>query len=257
MCLVVVAMAAHPSYALVVAANRDEFHERPTAPAAWWPEGWLGGRDLRADGTWFGVTRRGRFAFVTNVREPGRNDPAAPSRGELVPAVLADARTCDEAVAALATTGRRYNGYNLVAGEPGRAWWSSNRHANAAPVVLETGITGISNAALGTPWPKVVATNARVAAWCASGATNLDPLFEALADRRPARDDELPATGVSPEWERLLSAPFIVSERYGTRASTVLAIAHDGEARFIEQAFDSHGTPTGRVDMSFRLAPSP
>jgi uncharacterized protein with NRDE domain len=192
---------------------------------------------------------------VTNVREPGRNDPGAPSRGELVPAVLADTRSCDKAMAALAATGQRYNGYNLVAGEPGRAWWSSNRHANATPVALKTGITGISNAALGTPWPKVMATSARVASWCASGTADIDPLFEALGDRSLAHDDELPATGVSAEWERLLSAPFIVSERYGTRASTVLAIAHDGAARFVEQGFDCRGVPTGRVDTRFRLVP--
>ena len=253
MCLVVLAIAAHPAYALVVAANRDEFHARPTAPAAWWPEGWLGGRDLRAHGTWFGVTRAGRFACVTNVREPGRNDPGAPSRGDLPPALLADARTCDVALTSLAAQGRRYNGYNLVAGEPRMSWWSSNRREDDAPVALPPGITGISNAALDTPWPKVVTTRDRVAAWCASGATDLQPLFAALADRTIARDDALPATGVTPEWERRLSAAFIVSDRYGTRASTVLAVAHDGTARFVEQSFGADGGPTGRIDTRFAV----
>jgi uncharacterized protein with NRDE domain len=259
MCLCVVARDAHPLYRLVVAANRDEFHERPTAPAAWWPEGWLAGRDLRAQGTWFGVTRAGRFAFVTNVREPALNDVGAPSRGALVPHVLADPLSCAIALAGAEGGNAGYNGYNLVAGDTKGAWWWSNRHAGAgapAPVALPSGISGVSNAALGTPWPKLVRTAARMRDWCASGTASLEPLFAALADRTRAADGELPATGVPLAWERLLSAPFIHSARYGTRASTVLTITHAGVAHFIEQAFDANGAATQRVDERFAITPS-
>ena len=125
MCLAIVALDAHPRYAIVVAANRDEFHARPTARAHWWNDAHgrplLAGRDLEQHGTWLGVARSGRFAFVTNVREPSRHDPRAPSRGALVPAVLRDARDLRTAVAAVVDEARAYNGFNLVAGEPGAA----------------------------------------------------------------------------------------------------------------------------------------
>src|SRR5678815_5736297 len=123
MCLAVIALAAHPRYALVVAANRDEFHVRPTAAAHWWTGGVLGGRDERASGTWFGTTRAGRFALITNVREPGRNDAAAPSRGELVPRILRDPDGAAAACASVAPDAMRYNGFNVVAGDPGAAFY--------------------------------------------------------------------------------------------------------------------------------------
>lgn len=253
MCLAVMAVHAHPRYPLIVAANRDEHHERPTATAQWWPEGWLGGRDLRAQGTWFGVNRAGRFAFVTNVREPGHDHPTAPSRGEIVPAVLGDPRAASVAVLAAAANGAAYNGYNLVAGGTTQAWWTSNRTPEATLRVLPQGVSGVSNAALDTPWPKLTATRTRVAAWCSAGTQALDPLFAALADRTIPPDGDLPPTGVTLAWERLLSAPFIVSEGYGTRASTVLAVTATGEATFIEQAFDATGQATRRVAFAFTV----
>ena len=250
MCLVVIALDAHPRYRLAIAANRDEFHARPAAPAHWWREGWLAGRDLEAGGTWFGVRGDGRWSLVTNVREPGRRDDEAASRGELVTqALAADAldRWLDDAVA----RGARYNGYNLLAGDASRALWQSNRHAGAMP--LGRGVVALSNAGLGTPWPKVERLSAAVAAWSARGDEAAEPLFAALADRERAPDHALPATGVPLEWERLLSAPFIVSERYGTRCSTLLTVDRDGEARFVERSFDAAGRVTGVVDERFAV----
>ena len=255
MCLAVVAIDAHPRYALVVAANRDEFHARPTAPAHWWQDhashDLLAGRDLQAGGTWLGVTRRGRWAFVTNVREPGRRDVAAPSRGRLVVRVLDDPHDATTALADVLTD-VRYNGYNLIAGDVARATWVSNRSSESR--TLAPGVHGVSNAQLDTPWPKLERVKAGVAAWARADHHDIAPLFELLVDRVATPDPALPKTGVPLEWERLLSSPFIVSPGYGTRSSTVLAVARDGAAIFHERSFDASGHPTGDVVDRFAIA---
>jgi uncharacterized protein with NRDE domain len=255
MCLAIVALNVHPRYALVVAANRDEYHARPTEPAHWWSgdgqTSILAGRDLEAGGTWLGVTRAGRWAFVTNVREGGRHDPAALSRGALVPRVLKDTRDPQTALEAAIADAAHYNGFNLMAGDVASACWGSNR--GECGCMLSSGVHGLSNARLDTPWPKLMRTSAGVAAWAAEGRDDIEPLFALLADRARARDDELPQTGVSLEWERVLSAPFITGERYGTRCSTVLTISRGREARFVEYSFDPRGERTGCVDITFAL----
>jgi uncharacterized protein with NRDE domain len=250
MCLALFALDAHSHYALVVAANRDEYHARPAVPAEWWDEGWLAGRDLAAGGAWFGITRTARWAFVTNVRDPSRNDPAAPSRGALVPAVLANAAPPRASVARVIAGAQACNGFNLVAGSGATAAWGSNR-ADAART-LSPGVHGLSNAALDTPWPKVTRTKAALAAWCARADRDLAPLFAMLGDTTGAPDPELPATGIPLERERLLAAPFILGPTYGTRCSTILTIDREGEAYFVERTFDAHGTATG--DREFRFA---
>ena len=255
MCLVVVALGAHPRYSLVVAANRDEYHARPALPAQWGVRapyaGVLAGRDLAAGGTWLGVRGDGRWALVTNVREGRGGDTTAPSRGELVPDVLNASPA--SALAALGKRAAAYNGFNLLAGDAESATWMSNR-ANGK-LSLSQGIHGLSNARLDTPWPKVMRTRDAMGAWAARGDDDLAPLFAALADRTRARDADLPATGVPLEWERLLSAPFIVGDGYGTRCSTVLAIGRDRRARFVERSFDARGEATGEVAFDFTLAP--
>ncbi len=252
MCLAVLALDAHQDWPVVLAANRDEFHARPAAPAAWWPEGILAGRDLEAGGTWLGVTRDGRWALLTNVREPQRHDPAASSRGAIVPSLLAVPADPLAAIGRMLDDGARYNGFNAIAGAKDRAAWGSNRGERIRP--LAPGVHGLSNAALDTPWPKVVRTRDRVERWAASRSSSLDPLWEALADRALAADAELPATGVSLEWERRLSAPFIVSPGYGTRCSTLLLVGSAGRIRFVERSFDPSGALVGEVDETFRLA---
>ena len=253
MCLAIVARDVHAAHALVVAANRDEFHARPAAPAAWWNEGWLAGRDLDAGGTWFGVTRRGRWALVTNVREPGRHDAAAPSRGALVPRLLDDDRPPLVALAALTDDAARYNGYNLLVGDALGAAWMSNRASSLRPQPLHPGVAGLSNALLDTPWPKLASTKAALVEWSASGESDIEPLFAALAERRRASDADLPTTGVPLERERMLSAPFIVSDAYGTRCSTILTITRDGKARLVERTFDASGAMTGEVSYRFAI----
>jgi uncharacterized protein with NRDE domain len=239
MCLIALALDAHPAYRLVVAANRDEFYARPTAPAAWWDDApeVLAGRDLREGGTWMGVTRGGRFAAITNYRDPGFAQLAgAPSRGALVADFLrggADAQAYAHEVAARAA---EYNGFNLLVGDEGGLFYLSNR----APGVrrLEPGVYGLSNALLDTPWPKVLRAREAVADALARARGDgwESGLWEMLADRVIAADDALPDTGVGAERERLLSPPFIRTDVYGTRASTVLTIARDGEVRFVERS---------------------
>jgi len=256
-CLAVLAVDAHPRYAVVLAANRDEFHARATEAAHWWAPTRgapiLAGRDRVAGGTWLGVDQRGRYAFVTNVREPGRHDPAAPSRGALVPRVLEDTRPIEDAVSAAIGDSARYNGFNLLAGEGLHAAWGSNRVD--AIRELGAGVYGVSNAALDTPWPKLVRTRAALGAWAARGDAGIESLFALLADRTPATPDEMPHTGVTAQWERMLSSPFIVAPQYGTRCSTIVLIDHAANVHFVERSFDAHGVASGEVEYRFAAEP--
>ena len=249
MCLVVVALRAHPTYSLVIAANRDEYHDRPAAPAAWGDDGdfagILAGRDLAAGGTWFGVRRDGRFALVTNVRDGKAQDPAAPSRGLIVPRVIGSSGE------SLASDARNYNGFNLLAGDDSAVHWMSNRGSDRRRI--DAGVHGLSNAVLDEPWPKVMRTQRRLQEWIARGDGDVEPLFAALGDRTRAPDQELPSTGVALEWERILSAPFIVTERYGTRCSSVYTVNRDGYATFRERSFAPDGSMTGEVNEAFAL----
>ena len=239
MCLIAFALDAHPAYRLVVAANRDELYARPTAPAAWWADApdVLAGRDLREGGTWMGVTRAGRFAAVTNYRDPGfAQAPDAPSRGALVADFLRGSADAESYVHRLAERAAEYNGFNLLVGDDAGLFYLSNRTDGVRR--LEPGVYGLSNALLDTPWPKVLrARRAMADALSAADGDALDaPLWEALADRVIAADDALPDTGVGAERERLLSPPFIRTDVYGTRASSVLTLARDGEVRFVERS---------------------
>jgi uncharacterized protein with NRDE domain len=251
MCLAVVAIDQHPQHALVIAANRDELHARPAAAAHAWPDGIFAGRDEEAGGTWLGVDRRGRFAFVTNFREPGRHDPHARSRGELPLAILRDRGDVAAACARVARDGARYNGFNLVAGEGNAAYCVSNRRDGV--VALDRGVHGISNGALDARWPKVLRLEQSVAAWCAAGADDREPLWRALADRTPADDAALPSTGLPRERERLVSAPFIVDPTYGTRASTLVTVSRDGVVTFQERRFDPRAVTIGEVSERFAI----
>ena len=253
MCLALLAQDAHPRFSVVIAANRDEHHARPTAPAAWWDDGILAGRDLEAGGTWLGVTRTGRWALITNIREPDRRNPGAPSRGALVTRALAASAAPLPCIAAIVGDSQAYNGFNLLAGNPLAAAWGSNRAPAAR--ALAPGIHGISNALLDAPWPKVARTKAALAAWCSRDDDDREALFRVLADRTRTPDAELPSTGVSLEWERRLSSAFIVGDDvgYGTRSSTVVTIGRDGTGFFAERSFDPAGRPLGEKHFDFAL----
>lgn len=256
MCLLVLAFKAHPRYRLVVAANRDEFHHRPTEPAHFWPDrpNLLAGRDLEAGGTWLGVTRGGRFAALTNFREPGRHRADAPSRGGLVTAFLTGRETPLDFLASLAERAVRYNGFSLVVADGTRLAHLSNR--GAAPAPISPGVHGLSNHLLDTPWPKVTRTRDRLRELLARDQVEPSSLLDLLADRDPPPDAELPDTGVGLELERLLGPPCVVSLTYGTRCSTALLVGRDGEVRLVERTLDPNGNPTATREHRFMVEDS-
>lgn len=230
MCLVAFALDQSSRYPFVMAANRDEFFDRPAARLGWWePEtggpAILGGRDLHAGGTWLGMTALGRLGMVTNIRAPQDMDPQAPSRGQIVPQWLKGDLHMSMLWPRLAMSG--HNGFNMIALDfaQGECFWLNNKRIH--PERLQRGVFGLSNAQLNTPWPKVQNLKARLRS-SLSEAHDADDLasllFEALADPEPAPDEQLPRTGVSAEWERLLSSAFIRAGNglYGTRCSTVI-----------------------------------
>ncbi|HXG28936.1 MAG TPA: NRDE family protein [Nevskiales bacterium] len=253
MCLIAFAWRAHPRYELVLAANRDEFHQRPAEAAQFWPEApqLLAGRDLSQGGTWCGVTRAGRVAAVTNYRDPSRAEPGKRSRGHLVRDYLLGSRDAETAAEAIEKEKGAYSEFNLLLGDPESLWYVGSRALG--PQRITPGVHGISNGAFDLAWPKV--RHARAGLEQQLQQDRLEPaaLFEVLASRRIAPDGELPDTGVGLQLERFLSAPFIVSPEYGTRASTVLLIARSGEVRFVERRFGPDGTPIGVTDERFML----
>ncbi|MDC8756971.1 NRDE family protein [Janthinobacterium fluminis] len=231
MCLIVFAWKVIPGVPLIAAANRDEYYERASAPAAAWPEHpqVYAGRDLQAGGSWMGITREGaagsRFAAITNIRSPRDRRSDAPSRGTLVADYLAGGMTAPEYIAQLEAGEQHYNGYNLILGDRDTLYWYSNRGQddarNGRP--LEPGIYGLSNALLDAPWPKVLKTKAQFASLLCQGAPD-EAYFEMLADTTRAPDLRLPETGVPLDLERILSAVRIETPGYGTRTSTVVKL---------------------------------
>lgn len=256
MCLLVLAWQAHPRYRLVVAANRDEFHERPAAPLAKWgpPDEILAGRDLRAHGTWLGLDRQRRFGVITNFRELQRPRPDAPTRGALIPDYLRGTTGPEDFLAGLMPEAPRYSGFNLLLTDRDSLWYASNR-AEGFARPLSPGVYGLSNEFLDTPWPKLRRVRRRFDAWLGDpdNGTAAD-LFALLDDRATASaDEELPQTGISEEWERVLSAPFVLHPDYGTRASTILLLEPSGAGLLAERRFDPRGTLLGETE--FQLAP--
>ncbi|MBB4636386.1 NRDE family protein [Longimicrobium terrae] len=253
MCLIVLAHEAHPRYRLIVAANRDEFYARPTAPAGWWDDapGLLAGRDLRGGGTWMGITRGGRFAAITNVRDMTAVPPGTPSRGELVSGFLRGSASAEAYAREVAVRGRDHAGFNLLVADGESMWYVTNRAADA--VQLAPGVYGLSNATLDTPWPKVVrARDAMRSALEAADDREWNAgLWSMLTDRVAAADHDLPDTGVGAVRERVLSSPFIASDEYGTRASTLLTISREGEVHFVERTVA--GGPPSEVSFRFQI----
>jgi len=257
MCLVLIAWRAAPDHPCVVAANRDEFHARPAAAAEWWPDrpGILAGRDLEAGGTWLGMTRSGRFAALTNYRDPeqlrARKPRAgAPSRGALVTSMLGSNASVADGLAHLCEVGANYNDFNLIFSDGERLGVYESVPGTGRE--LEPGIYGLSNHLLDTPWPKVQHAKSRMEQALLDKA-DTRPLLALLRDDRPASDDQLPQTGVSLEWERLLSSAFVRAPDYGTRCSTIIRIDAGGRAYFDEWSWNSVGADIGRVSLQFEL----
>lgn len=250
MCLIAFAWKAHPRYRLIVAANRDEFHGRPTAPAAFWEDApdLFAGRDLKDGGTWMGVTTHGRFSALTNYRDPREFRAGAPTRGQLVSNFLLERKTPFDYAESLGATQHLYNGFNLLVADENSLWYVGNRAG--VPREVAPGVHGLSNALLDTPWPKAVGLQADLEKALKSGASAdvlTNTLFDALADRLPSADAALPDTGVGVQRERELSPRMIVNPQYGTRSATVLLIDNAGNVEVAERSFTPAGALGGEV----------
>lgn len=246
MCLIVFAIDSHPRYPLILAANRDEFYARPTQSLHVWPDApnVIAGRDLEAGGTWLGLTRNGRFAAITNVREGVRRTATQRSRGELTRNFLLSNQSAADYAAQVYRDGEHYAGFNLLLGDGKAIYYCSNR--GETPRALGAGVYGLSNDSLDTPWPKVIGSKAELRSLLIHEPTAA-ALLQILADTRKPLDTELPDTGVGLELERKFSSRFIASDEYGTRASTALLIDRNNNIEISEQNFGSGGAPIGEL----------
>jgi uncharacterized protein with NRDE domain len=251
MCLIALAWRAHPAYRLIVAANRDEYFRRSSAPAAFWEDhrGVLAGRDLEAGGTWLGITLGGRFAALTNYRNPADRRTDAPTRGALVSDFLTGTTGPAGYAKEVARGATKYNGFSLLIGDSDSLWFVSNR--GGAPVRVTPGVHGLSNHLLDTPWPKVERAKAELTKQLGQPFDSA-AAFEILGDTARAPSTELPSTGVSLELEERLSAiRILASGGYGTRCATVVACSNDGRVEFHERSYREDGGTSGSV--SYRL----
>lgn len=252
MCLIALAWQAHPQYRLVLAANRDEFHHRPSAAAAAWPDAprVFGGRDLAQHGSWLAAARDGRIAAVTNVRRMIPPNPYTPSRGRLVADFVRGTLSARAYAEHLEGGAALFSGFNLLLIENDTALYITNQPGYRIET-LRPGVHGLSNASLNTPWPKLRRVRDGLSTWVAREQRETEDLFRLLADDRPAADAELPDTGVGLEMERFLSSPFIRGGHYGTRCSSLLTLSN-GDLRFRERRFDAEGQCQGETDERWR-----
>jgi len=235
MCLIVFAWKQSADTPLLLAANRDEFYARPALVASWWEEAphVYAGKDLEAGGTWMGINKQGRFAAITNIRNGEGKKSGAPSRGKIVADFLRDDISASSYLSALEAEAKHYAGFNLIIGDANDIYWFSNSQQQAAQC-LQPGIYGLSNASLDTPWPKVIQAKTQFQQLLEQSAPD-QAYFDLLSDTTQAPEHLLPQTGVSLEWERLLSSIHIHSNDYGTRVSSLIKCHADGTVHLIER----------------------
>lgn len=250
MCILFIAVEQHPNFPLIIAANRDEYHDRPTQYSQWWEDNpsLLAGKDLRAGGTWMGVSKQGRFAALTNIRNPERVKNHAKSRGELVLRALQTGIEESD----LRSTRNHYNGYNLLHGEIGDLKVYNNFEDTHTP--LNKGVYGLSNAALNSPWPKTTKGMQALSQYCQSSSQiGTENLFKILRDDVKAPDEQLPITGAPVEWEKKLSSAFIIMDNYGTRTSTLLLVSNRYQVYWHERNFNSSGECVNSNNYEFKI----
>lgn len=252
MCLCLFAIDQHDEYPFILLANRDEFRARPAAKAAFWQDHSevLAGRDLEGMGTWLGITKAGRVAFLTNYRHPDYFNRKGPTRGTLVSNYLTSEITAEDYLTSIEDP-KAYNGFNLVVGRPEQLFYYNNTENRIT--ALTNGIYGLSNAFLNTSWPKVGDGKFKLKQAIESDALNAANLFSILQDAQMADDGNLPDTGVGQELEKLLSAKFINTPRYGTVCSTVVKIDRHRNCYFEEKTFDVHGNEADKVEYLITL----
>ncbi len=253
MCLIVFAYECHQKYRLILAANRDEYFVRPTRPAEYWPEhpSVLAGRDLQSGGTWLGLTRCGRLAAVTNYRDPRWIVPNPLSRGLLVADYLTGDLSPERFLAEVKSRGHLYQGFNLLLGDLSKLFYYSNR--DDAIRIVATGVHGLSNHLIDTPWPKVAAAKSRLQSLLEKGSENPEDYYAILTDRNVFPDHGLPETGVGIELERRLSPIFVSDRSYGTRFSTLIFIDRKNRAKFLERSYGPHDTIKETTEFSLTL----
>ena len=258
MCLITFAFHQHPDFPLIVAANRDEYHKRPTASAHFWEDtpSIYAGRDLEAGGTWMGVNREGGFAALTNYREFNNTEIATSnlpiqSRGRVCSELLGlqPTRTILSRLEQQAT---RFAGFNVIAGNSKQLFYYSNKGTKIQQ--LSPGIYGLSNALIDSPWPKVISSKQALMD-VLEGHPTSERLLNIMSDTRIAPDNKLPNTGIDIEMERLLSSRFIQSNEYGTRSSTAVLFHHDGSIEYTEQNFDNQGNKLERITQQLHTRP--
>ena len=239
MCLIFISFKYHPTYKLIVAANRDEFYARRTAPAAYWEDSpsVLGGRDLEAGGTWMGMSQSGRISMLTNYRDLKGLKTDAPSRGHLVSRYLETEIRPEQYIRNVEKDGAAFNGFNIVIGDTRELWYCSN-YSNGIRQ-LEPGLYGLSNHLLDSPWPKVVRGKQKIAPLLARRELKPDDLMDALFDDALAPDEQLPDTGIGLERERALSSMFIKAGNYGSRCTTVVLVDQSDHVTFAERVYDT------------------
>lgn len=252
MCLIAFAWRLHPDYDLVLAANRDEFHARPTEVAHAWPDvpQIFAGRDAQAGGAWCAVSPDGRFAAVTNYRDMQPPNKALRSRGWLARNYLAGNQSAREFCTELYPERKQYGGFNLLVGDAQDLFYLSNRGDRGVEGV-PPGVHALSNGALGDEWPKTRRAGQALSLAIGGAQVDTESLFALLTDDQPATLEELPDTGVGVSMEHLLSPVFVRSEQYGTRASTVILRANNGNLRFLERSFDAHAKQIHEIDKTW------
>jgi len=252
MCLIVFAYKIHPQYKLILVSNRDEFYDRPTASANWWEDKptILGGRDLKARGTWMGVSKSGRFAAVTNYRDIQNIKTDTRSRGDLPVNFLDGSLPSKEYGELLNPNASKYNGFNLLAFDEEMIHYSNYEHKVK---ILKPGIYGLSNALLDTPWTKVLKAKEKLKA-VLKNKFSLDELVSILNNSEYAPDEELPETGLNYEMEKALSAMCIRTPKYGTCCSTALTIGYDGVINFLEKSYPVGDREDASVKFDFKIS---
>lgn len=240
MCIITFHYQKHPKYKLIVAANRDEFYERPTKEAAFWQDypQILAGRDLKEMGTWLGITKEGRFAALTNYRDLANERADRTSRGEIVTSFLTSNQDACSFLKKLRQVKDDYNGFNIILGTPDELYYYGNQQEDI--VQVKSGTHSVSNHLFNTPWPKVKNARNMLQQYVdRNEEIKIDDLFKQLQDDQIAADEQLPNTGVGIDLERQLSPIFIKTEKYGTRSSTVILISNDNEVTFIERTYNN------------------
>ncbi|TQS76538.1 NRDE family protein [Ornithinibacillus gellani] len=253
MCLINFQIGSHPEYKLIVAANRDEYYKRPTAPAHFWKDApsLLAGRDLVQLGTWLGITKEGRFAALTNYRQPNKQQTHTKSRGAIVADYLQSKQDPVTYLQALQQHKTLYSGFNVIVGNADKLWYLNNLENNIEPI--SSGIHALSNHFLDTPWPKVK-YGKKILSELKKESAKLLPerLFHLLENTEIANQQDLPDTGVGLELEKQLSPLFIQTPHYGTRSATVLLINHNHHVQFYERTYEQ-GKLKDDVEFSFQI----